>query len=326
MGLRFRKSFKLGSGTKVNFNKNSISFTAGTKGFHHTIGTSGRRTTTAGIPGSGLSYVSQSGGSAPSGAKKASGGGGAASPKKRGRGCCGTILFGCLGIIALMIVLAIFGTSDQKPPEETTVVASADESADKEAEEVMTSEEAEDAADQDVIAEDVEGVEKVEEIEEIEEVASAEDSSSDSEAASVPERRIPNFLETPEETAAEASADPEPAADVASDAAAPAAEASAPAAIDESAPVQAAAAAVPAAAAAAAIAGEDNSSRFDTYDNQEQSQTAELWVLNTSSMKIHRPGCDSVPKIAPQNYATSSLSVAELEAQGYTPCKKCGPY
>lgn len=102
--------------------------------------------------------------------------------------------------------------------------------------------------------------------------------------------------------------------------------ASAPAAIDESASVQAAAAAIPAAAAAAAIAGEDNSSRFDTYDNQEQSQTADLWVLNTSSMKIHRPSCDSVPKIAPQNYATSSLSVAELEAQGYTPCKKCGPY
>lgn len=315
MGLRFRKSFKLGSGTKVNFNKNSISFTAGTKGFHHTIGTSGRRTTTAGIPGSGLSYVSQSGGTTSSGSKKASGGGGAATSKKRGRGCCGTILFGCLGIIALMFILAIFGTSDQKPPEETAVVASADESVDKETEEVMTSEEAEDAADQDVIAEDVEEVEKVEEIEEIEEVASAEDSSSDSEAASVPERRIPNFLETTEETAAEASADPEPAA-----------EASAPAAIDESASVQAAAAAIPAAAAAAAIAGEDNSSRFDTYDNQEQSQTADLWVLNTSSMKIHRPSCDSVPKIAPQNYATSSLSVAELEAQGYTPCKKCGPY
>lgn len=326
MGLRFRKSFKLGSGTKVNFNKNSISFTAGTKGFHHTIGTSGRRTTTAGIPGSGLSYVSQSGGSTPSGSKKASGGGGAAPSKKRGRGCCGTILFGCLGIIALMFILAIFGTSDQKPPEETTVVASADESADKETEEVMVSEEAEDAADQDVIAEDVEEVEKVEEIEEIEEVASAEDSSSDSEAASVPERRIPNFLEATEETAAEASADPAPAADVAADTATPAAEASAPAAIDESASLQAAAAAVPAAAAAAAIAGEDNSSRFDTYDNQDQSQTADLWVLNTSSMKIHRPGCDSVPKIAPQNYATSSLSVAELEAQGYTPCKKCGPY
>lgn len=318
MGLRFRKSFKLGSGTKVNFNKNSISFTAGTKGFHHTIGTSGRQTTTAGIPGSGLSYVSQSGGTTSSGSKKASGGGGAATSKKRGRGCCGTILFGCLGIIALMIVLAIFGTSDQKPPEETTVVASADESADKETEEVITSEEAEDAADQDVIAADVEEVEKVEEIEEIEEVASAEDSSSDSEAASVPERRIPNFLEATEETAAEASADPEPAADVAADTAAPAA-------IDESASVQAAVAAAPV-AAAAAIAGEDNSSRFDTYDNQEQSQTADLWVLNTSSMKIHRPGCDSVPKIAPQNYATSSLSVAELEAQGYTPCKKCGPY
>lgn len=64
-------------------------------------------------------------------------------------------------------------------------------------------------------------------------------------------------------------------------------------------------------------------SNFNTYDNPEQQQTEDAYVLNTSRHKIHYPSCASVAKIAPQNYATSNLSVAELEAQGYTTCGNC---
>lgn len=62
MGLRFRRSVKICKGVKVNFGKTGASLSVGTRGFHHTVHTSGKRTTSAGIPGTGLSYVSTSGG------------------------------------------------------------------------------------------------------------------------------------------------------------------------------------------------------------------------------------------------------------------------
>ena len=58
MGFRFRKSFKLGKNTRFNVNKKSVGFSFGTKGFRKSINTSGRKTTTFSIPGTGLSYVS----------------------------------------------------------------------------------------------------------------------------------------------------------------------------------------------------------------------------------------------------------------------------
>lgn len=62
---------------------------------------------------------------------------------------------------------------------------------------------------------------------------------------------------------------------------------------------------------------------FDTYNNPEQQQSTDAYVLNTSSNKIHYPHCSSVAKIAPQNYATSSASLAELKSQGYSTCGIC---
>lgn len=49
------------------------------------------------------------------------------------------------------------------------------------------------------------------------------------------------------------------------------------------------------------------------------------WVLNTSSKKIHCPGCSYVSRIAEKNYAVSNKSIAQLEAEGYTICKVCNP-
>lgn len=62
---------------------------------------------------------------------------------------------------------------------------------------------------------------------------------------------------------------------------------------------------------------------FDTYYIPENQQTTDTWVLNTSTMKIHYPNCKYVVKISPENYATSSLSVAELQVMGYTTCGHC---
>ena len=60
MGIRFRKSINLGEGLKLNINKKSFGISAGTKGSRVSINSKGRRTTSIGIPGTGLSYVSSS--------------------------------------------------------------------------------------------------------------------------------------------------------------------------------------------------------------------------------------------------------------------------
>lgn len=69
--------------------------------------------------------------------------------------------------------------------------------------------------------------------------------------------------------------------------------------------------------------GSGNESNFNKYNNTEQQNTENTWVLNTSSMKIHCPSCRSVPKIAPKNYSTSSESLDDLKAKGYTTCGIC---
>ena len=62
MGTRFRRSFKVAPGVRVNLNKKSASISFGPKGLKHTVSTTGKSRTTVGIPGTGLSYTTSSGG------------------------------------------------------------------------------------------------------------------------------------------------------------------------------------------------------------------------------------------------------------------------
>lgn len=62
MGLRFKKSIKLGGGARLNIGKKSVGMSVGGKGARYSVNSSGRRTKSFGIPGTGLSYVSTSGG------------------------------------------------------------------------------------------------------------------------------------------------------------------------------------------------------------------------------------------------------------------------
>lgn len=57
MGFRFRRRIGIFKGFSINFNKNSVGFSIGTKGAHYTINSKGRETISVGIPGTGLSYV-----------------------------------------------------------------------------------------------------------------------------------------------------------------------------------------------------------------------------------------------------------------------------
>ena len=56
MAFRFRKQFKLLPGVKLNVNKQSTSVTLGGRGAHVTYNSKGQRTTSVGLPGSGLSW------------------------------------------------------------------------------------------------------------------------------------------------------------------------------------------------------------------------------------------------------------------------------
>lgn len=61
MGFRFRKSFKIAPGVRLNLSRKSTGLSFGGKGFRYSVSSSGRRTTTVGIPGTGISYSTTSG-------------------------------------------------------------------------------------------------------------------------------------------------------------------------------------------------------------------------------------------------------------------------
>lgn len=105
MGMKFRKSIKLGGGTKLNLSKSGIGVSTGVKGFRVSKNTSGRSRVTASLPGTGLSYVNEFGGTGRSAGDSTpssgtgSGSSGKGPKKNRGK------LIGSLVMILLVLVL-----------------------------------------------------------------------------------------------------------------------------------------------------------------------------------------------------------------------------
>jgi hypothetical protein len=62
MGLRFRKSFKIAPGVRMNFGKTGVGLSVGGHGLRYSVFSSGRKTASVGIPGSGVYYTTSSGG------------------------------------------------------------------------------------------------------------------------------------------------------------------------------------------------------------------------------------------------------------------------
>ncbi len=60
MGFRFRKSFRIGPGVRLNLTKTGIGVSAGAKGLRMSAHSSGRLTRSISIPGTGLGFVSTS--------------------------------------------------------------------------------------------------------------------------------------------------------------------------------------------------------------------------------------------------------------------------
>ena len=60
-------------------------------------------------------------------------------------------------------------------------------------------------------------------------------------------------------------------------------------------------------------------------DSDCRNKTAQTYILNTNTKKIHRPTCSSVSQMKESNKQTYEGTVEELENMGYAPCKKCNP-
>jgi Protein of unknown function (DUF4236) len=56
MGLRFQRRIKVFPGLTINLSKSGVGFSAGVRGLHAGIDAKGRRYTSAGLPGTGLSW------------------------------------------------------------------------------------------------------------------------------------------------------------------------------------------------------------------------------------------------------------------------------
>ncbi|MGI6498302.1 MAG: ComEC/Rec2 family competence protein [Oscillospiraceae bacterium] len=52
---------------------------------------------------------------------------------------------------------------------------------------------------------------------------------------------------------------------------------------------------------------------------------AQSYVLNTNTMKFHKPSCGSVSRISPQHAEETSAPRETLIAMGYSPCGSCKP-
>lgn len=131
MGFRFRKSVKIAPGVRLNIGKKSVGISAGVKGARVSVNSSGRKTTTVGLPGTGLSYskTEKIGGrktttrSAPSNnAQPIRPDLPPAQPleEKKKKGCCGCAVY---AFIALLIIGAlgscIGGTEDKDKQTDT---------------------------------------------------------------------------------------------------------------------------------------------------------------------------------------------------------------
>jgi competence protein ComEC len=62
-----------------------------------------------------------------------------------------------------------------------------------------------------------------------------------------------------------------------------------------------------------------------TTINRSTPSSEESYVLNTNTMKFHRPGCPSADKIKPKNKEYVTRSREDILQQGYSPCKNCNP-
>lgn len=134
MGFRFRKSFKIAPGVRVNVGKKSVGISAGVKGARVSVNSSGRKTTTVGLPGTGLSYskTEKIGGSKTKAASTSA----SDEPldtitrpdlppaqpqeEKKKNGCCGCAVYAFIALLIIGALGSCIGGTDDKDKQTDT--------------------------------------------------------------------------------------------------------------------------------------------------------------------------------------------------------------
>lgn len=134
MGFRFRKSFKIAPGVRVNVGKKSVGISAGVKGARVSFNSSGRKTTTVGLPGTGLSYskTEKIGGSKTKAASTSASNEPLdtitrpdlppAQPQeeKKKNGCCGCAVYAFIALLIIGALGSCIGGTDDKDKQTDT--------------------------------------------------------------------------------------------------------------------------------------------------------------------------------------------------------------
>ena len=131
MGFRFRKSFKIAPGVRGNVGKKSVGISAGVKGARVSVNSSGRKTTTVGLPGTGLSYskTEKIGGSKTSIRSSSSNNAQPIRPdlqpaqpqeEKKKNGCCGCAVYAFIALLIIGALGSCIGGTDDKDKQTDT--------------------------------------------------------------------------------------------------------------------------------------------------------------------------------------------------------------
>lgn len=106
MGLRFRKSIKLGKHFSVNLSPKGIGYSYGVKGARHSVSADGRHRTTYSVPGTGLTYTTSSSNRSSGNTRTPSPGRSAPIPPKNTRKSPGCLVLALLFIAVSAIALS----------------------------------------------------------------------------------------------------------------------------------------------------------------------------------------------------------------------------
>lgn len=285
MGLRFRKSIKMGP-VRVNFSKSGVGYSVGGSGFRATKKAGGGYRTTASIPGTGISYVKDY-----SEKKKTPSTGGDTMPNKSSGGKKpgkGKLVAG--GLAALCVVGAIAGGGGDK--EDKTPDASVQASTSISIPSAFASAPLPGGA-------------------EISDTSAAGDGSAPD--ASAAASSVGAVSEPDPGKAQQPAAEPEPAKDPE-----PVAE---PEPVKEPEPQPDP---EPAAPPAAASQPSEPPAAKEPEPEPAPEPVAQTYIGNSNTMKFHKPSCSSVEDIAADNKVTLDSRDSAI-SKGYQPCKRCNP-
>lgn len=356
MGLRFRKSIKIAPGVKVNLNKNSASVSVGTKGKHYTVNSNGKTTKTVGIPGTGLSYSTTSGGGnkkTPNKSKSTAVSKNRESKKKNGCAGCLTSFLVVFGI--LFILFMIIPSGDKKDDAKNPLGFDVDFSSSyrndvtgkwrlaRIAENKTIEEYALDyyrnyfESDDEIhiiINFTLNTTNRILVWGNLLDVATMEYVDNEEHDAKIAcsGMLLSEYLintDTGEIEKIQPASENSNIEGISEDISIEQTEqeriAAEQAEAERIAAEQADAERIAQEQAEAERIAAEQANQTQSNDNASQQQTTSNYVLNTNTMKFHSPGCKSVKEIAPQNYSTYDGTRDDIINQGYSPCGNCKP-